>query len=459
MSTVKVAAGPLPPIDPSITELALAYKCLTSLPTLPPGLKTLSCPGNLLTQLPNLPSTLKYLNCTNNKLTELPPLSPNLKDIEFNAGNNIKVTRDIYNIWANATGREKLSSFSPENQQLIKTLQKAEKVEKLRMQKEPAPLQFTPTKAYIINGHGNEGNDTFIVPKNCIIVVKGHSSENRLEIIIKQNFQRLCALDQTILKDPIKYQNKIVKAVGSVLIFTEGMECPNFEYGLLSKWNPKMQDPIQNDNFIHIGKSSGLIDVDTKMMCKHDDMENIKLYDKASIIDNNLKNELIEMYNGSVFPTKEQISNLINGLGPIATLRSFLESPKFELFEYSTQTELLQVRGETAGRPGVYYNFVCRGSEKSDMLYNHNGREHNLLDADLLEAHSITPDLKSVRNQNISEALMRAKALHQYDETSKTPFGMAQGRIDTLLHGKNGTGRKRTKRKKNIRKKKTRKYR
>ena len=343
---------------------------------------------------------------------------------------------------------------------MIKTFQKAEKLEKLRNQKEPAPVKFSPSKAYIIRGHGNEGNDTFIVPKDCIIVVKGHPAESRLTRIVRQDLQRLCGLSAVILKDPIKYQNEIVKAVGSVLIFTEGMTCPNYQYGLLSKWTPQMNDPSKNNDYIQLGRISGVIDVDTRMMCKNDPEEKLKVYNKGWIVNDELRNDLIEMYNGSVHPTQKDIESIIKSLGPSATLNDFLEDSTFRKSTDMDQLTLLETdRNNNAGRPGVYYNLVCRATEKSDILYKTNGREHQILNGDLLEAGHVNPDLKSVRNQNISEALMRAKALHQYDETSKTPFGMAQSRMDILLHGKNGTGRKRTKRKKNIRKKKTRKHR
>jgi hypothetical protein len=357
-------------------------------------------------------------------------------------------------------------------------------LQKLRMQKEPAPVQFTPSKAYIIEGHGAETPVKFVVPKNCIVVVKGHPAEARHTYVVREDLQRLCALDGDVLKNPIKYQNEIIKAVGSVLIFTEGMTCPSYMYGLLSKWSPQMKDPSKNNDYIQLGRVSGVIDVDTRMMCKSDPADNkLKLYYKNWAMDNNLIKDFTEMYNGSVFPTQSQIKELINRLGPNATIRTFLESREYNDINWTTQEKLLKdSESGNIAMPGVYYNFVCRETDNSDELYSYQkGIKHRILDPSKLEAHSVSgrtlkrstgtrqidlegessyvPDYKAIRNQNISEALMRAKELHQYDETSKTPFGMAQTRTDMFLHGKNGTGRKRTKRKKNIRKKKTRKHR
>ena len=69
------------------------------------------------------------------------------------------------------------------------------------------PVNFTPSKAYWISGHGGEPNDgsTFTVPPGCIIVVKVSPGE------ISYGYERIAVnLDVDKLKDPIRNSNYLI---------------------------------------------------------------------------------------------------------------------------------------------------------------------------------------------------------------------------------------------------------
>ena len=208
-------------------------------------------------------------------------------------------------------------------------------MEKLRTHKNTI-IDFTPSKAYFIGGHGSEGGlttenrgnkkikhlDSFIVPKNCVIVSKAHPGEARLGQAMNTNLRNLCFLDEDILKDPIQYSNEIINAVGSVKIFKEGDVCPNYSYTLSSHY-----PEFFNKNVTQIiGNLSGVLDLENtnirSIMTNPAFISNPKTTSGLSIINNgkkvdaimhNLENNndknayklLFDTYTESELPSKE----------------------------------------------------------------------------------------------------------------------------------------------------------
>ena len=416
----------LPQLPNNLETLLCNDNNLSELPTLPDNLERLYCQKNILTSLPPIPNSLIILNCENNKLTSLPPLPDTLVVLMFNNGNDITITKDIFNVWNNPRlqYKDKFEDFSPENQKLLKRFERLEKgnvnLETIKTHKNTA-INFTPSKEYFIEGHGSEGFNTFVVPKDCVIVVKAHTAQVSLDSTFINQEDALCKVPIEMLKDPIKYSNEIIEAVGSVLLFTEGMTCPNFLYTLLSVYDKKDDDVRTFDI------QSGLIDMDDEALCKE---HNKQLYLQSDTpLDTSL---IIKGYEGSVLPKQADVKDFLDTLGT-TTLDELVENSDFTKMCNVFQKDMIDKIGT-----GVYYNFVCRAIDKSEELYetvfdknsnlyyNHPILRNNILNEGKLRNlktsnKNMYNKFKNVRNKNIIESKYRTKYLAK----SNPEFGMA----------------------------------
>jgi|694.fasta_scaffold69642_5 hypothetical protein len=257
------------------------------------------------------------------------------------------------------------------------------KVNQLRHRKvNDPPVEFTPSDAYIIMGHGTEPMKTFKVPPNCVIIVKYHPGELAWSDEMFPLFNKVGSPERNdIYKDPLNNIQEIINEVGSVIIYKPGDKCPNYSYAL--GWN--------EDNFIRdeTGNHLGLIKA--------------PLRSPLEVISNpgetTLQDIMTQVYDESILPTAEQVISEIHKIlqmTPTATVNDAFErimivanllrscgkpiqgpescSPfrKFlEKFTY-TQKDLLDIDNSgNARRPGVYYNFVCRQKGKANLNQNY----------------------------------------------------------------------------------------
>lgn len=235
-------------------------------------------------------------------------------------------------------------------------------LDSLSLKKEP--FVATPaTKAYLIRGHGSEGDTRFRVPNHCIIVVKVKAGAYSYEHSELTN--KLCELSPTILKDPVQHHAEIYNAFGNVAIYTPGQMCPNFILYPLSCFPAKK--PF--DSCLSFG--SGIIDIDpflhdSRKRCNPVDHQMEKVRFKAVEKKGKLKDiyeYISDLYEHSAYPLPEDVLNYIDDLtdNDITSFHDILN----EINDHfrTTQKDLCK------SKPGVYYNFVCRNNPVTNKLF------------------------------------------------------------------------------------------
>ena len=216
-------------------------------------------------------------------------------------------------------------------------------------------------KAYLIGGHGSEGRGTFIVPPGCIIVVKAKTGYATATYDRDKGFLKL---SPEILKDPIANYPLLHKAFGSVAIYKPGDRCPNYSYTLVSYTKNGYKKVTGLYSF-----GSGLIDMDRMIADKNylqtrNQWKNLSNYETLSkqIDSNKTKTYFEKMYQHSVYPTSNEVRNVITQLEErgITTADDIVNTLSNEY--HITQEGLCSMF------KGVYYNFVCRVTSVSNKL-------------------------------------------------------------------------------------------
>ena len=236
-------------------------------------------------------------------------------------------------------------------------------------------VNFTPSKAYWISGHGAEPNDgrTFTVPPGCIIVVKVTPGE--LSYVFLDYEKQLSSMDKDKLKDPLKNTNYLIDNFGSIVIFKPGDQCPVFYYELVACF--PSGDYKKCNTF-----GSGIIDIDT-IISNQAELLNIPE-------DADISSYIANLYEKSIYPTKQQIQEALAKLTlPLEenSWKSYTHIQKMhwildkikKLWEVD-QSSICNNLGT-----GVYYNFICRyrGKETNDVynyssgVNNSHGRHHS----------------------------------------------------------------------------------
>jgi len=231
------------------------------------------------------------------------------------------------------------------------------------------PFVVTPaTKAYLIRGHGSEGDTKFRVPNHCIIVVKVKSGAISYEHSELTN--KLCELSPTILKDPDQHHAEIYRAFGNVAIYTPGQMCPNFILYPLSCFPGKKpyhrcssfgSGIIDIDPFLHDPtKQCNSLDYKKELHYEKDRLR-FKAVEKGKLKD--IYKYIGDLYQHSAYPLPEDVLNYIDDLTDkdITSFHDILN----EINDHfrTTQKELCK------SKPGVYYNFVCRNNPVTNKLF------------------------------------------------------------------------------------------
>ena len=223
------------------------------------------------------------------------------------------------------------------------------------------PIYFYPRlikpKAYIIGGHAGELPESFIVPDNCMVVVRMLDSALQDLTIFTEYFRKICTeMDRNILKDPYGNISTLIDKFGSVIIYGPGDVCPNFSYNLLMCWKT-----IKEERYGFCSKTgSGIIDIDKL----DDDNEVCKLepwsVEQRTELDMKLtqlriahESYFTSLFSNSIYPTPTDI----------------LERISYQkMFDDIYNTYRVTQEQLCNGIPGIYYNFVCRGTDKSNAI-------------------------------------------------------------------------------------------
>ena len=222
---------------------------------------------------------------------------------------------------------------------------------------------------YTIGGHGEQSNDTFIVPKGCKIVTHIQYGDIAWNTEVIRQLASLSTLQDDILYTPEIHSSYIIDKIGSIAIYTEGQSCPNFVYILNACYDKSSCNSIY----------SGIIPI------KYFNGSNVSSFKYYNQLIQNAKKvrDIIEiisdMYKYSIYPTKIEIFDLclyiikntpnlhkykkidtnITGDESLEILTYLLDSlVSSSVYKniplYITQKELCHQF------PGVYYNLVCR---------------------------------------------------------------------------------------------------
>jgi hypothetical protein len=301
------------------------------------------------------------------------------------------------------------------------------------------------TNAYTVMGHGNEDpRQIYKVPKGCTLIVAGHSSEPTfLHDILARNIQLLYPENHPIILDPLKFKKDIFELLGSVAIYTEGEEYPNYIYSLLSYF------PAVEGDTRHILLPSGLINVtqaDKKLIydidgALRDFSPDVPVTDNSQYKINGINTPLF--VKGAFNPAAEQvirnlkIPQLFNNsivIRPnevdkiLKKLIQYIKPKKIKYKYYNivnfigmlsdkikiSQKQIFDMVERGKVKPGVFYNFVCRVTGKK------------LEDSNLLQPVSkLAPEVKG----RISEAaIQRRRLLTDVFTESKNPFKTLRNR-------------------------------
>jgi len=258
------------------------------------------------------------------------------------------------------------------------------------------PIYFYPRipnpKAYMIGGHGGEQSESFIVPDNCMVVVRVlHSAVQDLHTLTDY-VRKICNMDKNILKDPYGNLSSIIDQFGSLVIYGPGDTCPNFVYNLLMCWK------TLDGRYGFCSKTgSGIIDMDrldeNNEVCKLEPWsveQRTELDMKLTQLRVAHESYFTSLFSNSIYPTSDDI------LQKISYQKIFDDI-------YNTYTVTQQ---QLCSMPGIYYNFVCRGTDNTnaiEQLQNHIDylapkNSDNKLKASLLEKRT---KLEQIEKSNL----------------------------------------------------------
>jgi len=290
------------------------------------------------------------------------------------------------------------------------------------------PFVATPaTQAYIIRGHGSEGENTFTVPKDCVIVVKMQTGA--LSYVANELIPKLCSLTSTVLKDPKKYYADIHEAFGSVAIYLPGDKCSNFNIELVECY------PSESYNWCGTA-GSGIINIDSFLdksnnICADTDIKEARALFREVADGVKNKSSTIYKYIGhlfknSVYPTSEDVLNYIDDLSDedLHMDENGIISLNKILIEINEHFKITQEK--LCKTPGVYYNFVCRGNDATSQIFNRQSNRHvlhNSITSIFNMKHTEnkgTNDLHKVREElsKVQDKLSKAQTKYFADKKS-----------------------------------------
>ena len=244
-----------------------------------------------------------------------------------------------------------------------------------------------PTIGTIINDDFIDNDSAFIVPDNCMVVVKSRPGEIAyLDTVVKLVNKVGDISKQELFRNPLSNTKQLIKELGSVIIYKPGDKCPNYIYSLYSPG-----DILRESYISHLGL------LKTPLIIP---FENKKYDDDINQDDTPITKYINTIYKQSVYPTTEQVlqillktrNNSIKGTNEEGRIMTTSDIPWTDAdnmvnFFSITQKELLQIGEDgVAKRQGVYYNFVCR--ENKDIKHNYFIHSNNLW-------QNINPRIKS----------------------------------------------------------------
>lgn len=273
---------------------------------------------------------------------------------------------------------------------------------------------FIPSQAFVILGHGSEPKvDTFIVPNDCIIVVKAFPGELTYNNALYKFTNKLFNKSRTsIYENPLFYIQELINEFGSLMIYKPGDICPNFKYFFAPKPKElKLKDekiPEEDVELRYVNSYYGLVPLR--------DNDSIKLHTIKVQPDIPVRDFVEKLYKYSITPSVEDFRELLGNKYDTYTLKQGINAKTFfPTNTATTQKDLLEIDPITgnAGRPGVYYNFICRYMGPwTNMVYNRNYDYNQSVNKAIIKPNitsyiSSSKPIKHILRKRISEAEKR----------------------------------------------------
>lgn len=256
--------------------------------------------------------------------------------------------------------------------------------------------------AYIVLGHGGEGHGKIKVPPGCCVVVDVHTAEFGYQGVLSHTMNKIVGnskFAKLLLSPESQYKEILpISSSGSLAIYKEGDMCPDFSFDLMSYWlGQKKSNGVPTS--IRLA-SSGIVQYPFKFNFK--DIQNYE-----NIFNVPFKT-LIDFYEGSIYPTQDQLHKLqafyekYFALPPDTSILHYLNYFKnkeealdriqeawnkqlrfrknathkdfgdildkyYELLEYFkiNLSDIFKMVSDGRLEPGVLYNLVCRATSES----------------------------------------------------------------------------------------------
>lgn len=286
--------------------------------------------------------------------------------------------------------------------------------------------------AYFISAHGGEGLAEFRVPAGCTIVIKANPGSYIIREKAAKLMRALYCDPTDVAIRPLEYTQQLVDILGSVLIFQAGDMCPNFRFMFLKKY-PRAKGVVQFDPV------SGLLPIPQTAVKRRKLCAEMH---RADVIKTRMgaaaKDVIPDMFRYSISPTKEEVEAMIEAFeegtdsdsdsdsedenegSEEVTVGDLIEDPEDSPLTpliRKTLSQILEIQPDgSARRPGIYYNFSCRGglyTEVYDTVAYGNGSPRVMPDfGNVLPGFSKKTAAKRVEEKKpVSKVTQAARAI------------------------------------------------
>jgi hypothetical protein len=267
--------------------------------------------------------------------------------------------------------------------QIRKSLEKPRSItrhsaNKKRSVKKSPRKPFYAANAYTILGHGSEGDSTFILPANCMVITLAHPGELIYINVLYEYFATMATMDMNILLNPLEHMEELTKHFEPLTFYMPGSKCPDFRYTLAGVYKTKAENGSSVYQAYEPG--SGVVNIATLQKEKLDDEYGLGIpQDRINTFtDEDITDSILNQYRNSLWPRKNLIERIIDH-DIIDTLELSEEEP-YEKYQYALETlytspNIIENQSFLTNMlpPGVYYNFVCRDIQDiHNILYTNN---------------------------------------------------------------------------------------